>query len=404
MAVASNLDDYFSIAAEKDPALKAAYKHVEIAMQKAAQTAALPDPVLSFGYFISPVETRLGPQQFKLSLTQMFPWFGTLKASEKAAALAAESAYDDFLNKKNNLYLTLASLYYPLLEQEAWVRVETDNLDKLTALMTLAKTNYETGKSSMVDLLRIRRMIDEAETELKILKSKKAPLLAAFNARLDRDPDVPVELPDEPERSAMLTDLDLRPDFNEHPSMLALDKAIASKAFAVKAAKRKGLPSFGLGLDYVAVGDRTDMVVTGSGRDVLMPMASLSIPLAVKKNRARIREAQLAQEQLIDSRSALDRELNVRYKEALFDLEQQKDRIELYEKQIKTSNEMLAILRVSYAQDGADLEELLRIWRERLSYEKKSATALSAYYRALAQLRTITVSASDLGEYYENDH
>jgi outer membrane protein TolC len=186
--------------------------------------------------------------------------------------------------------------------------------------------------------------------------------------------------------------------------MLALDKAIASKAFAVKAAKRKGLPSFGLGLDYVAVGDRTDMVVTGSGRDVLMPMASLSIPLAVKKNRARIREAQLAQEQLIDSRSALDRELNVRYKEALFDLEQQKDRIELYEKQIKTSNEMLAILRVSYAQDGADLEELLRIWRERLSYEKKSATALSAYYRALAQLRTITVSASDLGEYYENDH
>jgi outer membrane protein TolC len=327
-----------------------------------------------------------------------------LKASEKAAALAAESAYDDFLNKKNNLYLTLTSLYYPLLEQEAWVKAETDNLENLTALMALAETNYETGKSTMVDLLRIRRMVDEAETELSILKSKKAPLQAAFNARLDRDTDVPVDLPDTPERPDATVDPSIKPDFNEHPSMLALDKAIESKTFAVKAAKRKGLPSFGLGLDYVAVGDRTDMVVAGSGRDVLMPMASLSIPLAGKKYRAMVREAKLAQEQLIESRSALDRELNVRYEEALFDLEQQKDRYDLYEKQIKTSNDMLAILRVSYAQNGADLEELLRVWRERLSYEKKSATALSAYYRALAQLRTITVSASDLGDHDENEH
>ncbi|MBW6458821.1 MAG: TolC family protein, partial [FCB group bacterium] len=98
IAVAGELDDYFRIAAEKDPALRAAYKNVEIAMQKAAQSAALPDPVLSFGVFVSPVETRLGPQQFKLSLTQMFPWFGTLTAAKKAAALAAESAYAGFLN------------------------------------------------------------------------------------------------------------------------------------------------------------------------------------------------------------------------------------------------------------------------------------------------------------------
>lgn len=404
LAVASEFDDYFKIAAEKDPALRAAYKHVEIAMQKAAQVAALPDPVLSFGYFISPVETRLGPQQFKVSLTQMFPWFGTLKASEKAAALAAESAYDNFLNKKNELYLTIASLYYPLQEQKAWVKAESDDLKNLKALAAIAEKNYETGKSSLVDLLRIRRMIDEAEASLTILESKKAPLLAALNARLDRGPAVPVELPDEPELPSELIDPEIGPDFKQHPSILSLDKAIESKSFAVKVAKRKGLPSFGIGLDYVAVGDRTDMAVAGSGRDVIMPMASVSIPLAGKKYRSMVRESQLAKEQLIDSRSALARQLAAGYENALFDLERQKELFDLFEKQIKTSDDMLAVLTARYAQDGAELEELLRVWRERLNYEKKSATALSAYHRALARLRTFTVPASELGDHYENEH
>jgi outer membrane protein TolC len=373
-------------------------------MQKAAQSAALPDPVLSFGVFVSPVETRLGPQQFKLSLAQMFPWFGTLKAAEKAAVLAAESAYADFLNEKNRLYLTVASLYYPLVEQDVWLRAETENLENLKTLETLAEKKYGTGTSSLVDLLRIRRKIDEAESSLKILDSKKAPLLAAFNARLDRDPDAKVDLPERQNPPDKTDIAEERPDLKEHPSVLALKKAIESKSFAVKLAKRKGFPSFGVGLDYVAVGERTDMAVAGSGRDVIMPMATLRIPLARKKYRSAVREAQLDRKQLIERRTALDRRLNAEYEEALFDLQRHKERYELYEKQMKTSDQMLGLLRVRYAQNGTGLEELLRVRRERLNYEKKAATALSAYQIALARLTTITVSATDLGDNYETDH
>jgi outer membrane protein, heavy metal efflux system len=93
MGFAQTLDDYFKIAAENNPGLQAVYKEYEAALQKVPQVSTLPDPVFSFGYFISPVETRVGPQQAKFSLTQMFPWFGTLKAQGDAAALMAEAKY-----------------------------------------------------------------------------------------------------------------------------------------------------------------------------------------------------------------------------------------------------------------------------------------------------------------------
>ena len=90
-------ENYLRIAAEKNPGMQGMYKEYEIALQKAAQVNSLPDPTLSFGYFISPVETRVGPQKAKFSLTQMFPLFGTLKAQGDAAALMAEAKFKAFL-------------------------------------------------------------------------------------------------------------------------------------------------------------------------------------------------------------------------------------------------------------------------------------------------------------------
>ena len=68
---AQNLEDYQQIAAEQNPGLQAKYKAFEATMERIPQASSLQDPTLSFGYFISPVETRVGPQRARFSLTQM---------------------------------------------------------------------------------------------------------------------------------------------------------------------------------------------------------------------------------------------------------------------------------------------------------------------------------------------
>ncbi|MEQ8241052.1 MAG: TolC family protein, partial [Cyclobacteriaceae bacterium] len=127
LANAQSLDDYFKIAAENNPGLEAKFKSFEAAMQKVTQVSSLPDPNLSFGYFVSPVETRVGPQRARFSLTQMFPWFGTLKAQEDAATLMAEAKYQEFLDARNKLYYKVSASYYPLYELQKLISIEEEN-------------------------------------------------------------------------------------------------------------------------------------------------------------------------------------------------------------------------------------------------------------------------------------
>jgi hypothetical protein len=57
---AQTLDEYYKIAAENNPGLQAKYQAFEAAMQKVPQVGTLEDPTISFGFFLSPVETRVG--------------------------------------------------------------------------------------------------------------------------------------------------------------------------------------------------------------------------------------------------------------------------------------------------------------------------------------------------------
>ena len=59
----ADLNNYLRIAAENNSGLKAKFNDYLAALEVAPQVKALPDPQVSFAYFISPVETRVGPKQ-----------------------------------------------------------------------------------------------------------------------------------------------------------------------------------------------------------------------------------------------------------------------------------------------------------------------------------------------------
>ena len=98
-----SLSNYQQIALENNPELRAHYALFEAALQRIPQVNTLPDPTFSFGYFMIPVETRVGPQKAKLALSQMFPWFGTLKVQGDVATLEAEAKFQSFKNEQNRI-------------------------------------------------------------------------------------------------------------------------------------------------------------------------------------------------------------------------------------------------------------------------------------------------------------
>ncbi len=387
---AQTLDDYFRTAAENNPGLQARYAEFEASMQKVPQVSTLPDPTFSFGYFISPVETRVGPQRAKFSLTQMFPWFGTLKAQGDAVALMAEAKYQSFLDARNQLFYQVAAAYYPLYELSRWKQIEQKNIDILQSYKTISNSKFKNGSAPMVDVLRVDIMLKEATTSLSILNEKEKPLRTTFNKLLNRDENETVlindslvieSLPDNFRKDSLLT---------ANPMLDALDLKIKASEASEIAAQKQGLPKVGVGLDYVLVGERTDMDLAENGKNVFMPMVSLSIPIFRKKYDAAEKEAQLMRDSYVLQKRELENSLLSNYEMVWFQIQQQKQLLSLYEQQIQTSQQSLNLLFSSYGNSGKEFEEVLRMQQQLLKYEKMKATAEVQYQVALARLNYIT--------------
>ncbi|GAB3342118.1 hypothetical protein GCM10027429_31410 [Marivirga atlantica] len=390
---AQSLSDYQKIAAENNPGLQAAYKQFEAALQSVNQQNRLPDPTVSMGYFLSPIETRVGPQQAKFSLTQMFPWFGSLKAQGNAAALMADAQYQTFLEVRSKLCLQVATAYYPLYELRRWQSIEIENIEVLEAYKAIAQHKFENGAGTMVDVLRVDIMLQDAQTNLEILKKKEDPLQVAFNNLLNRKEDVEVLVSDT--LKADLINIPLTKDslFIENPVLESLEfKVKASKAKAL-VAQKQGMPKIGVGLDYMLVGKRTDAgAPANNGKDALMPMVSISLPIFRRKYHAARKEAELMQESYTLQKKDYRNQLSSNYELALFELKQQVDYINLYDRQIAESKQMLTLLLSAYGNAGQDFEEVLRVQQKLLKYQKQMATALKVYHIKMAELNYLTAS------------
>lgn len=387
---AQSLDDYFKLAAENNPGLQAKYKSFEAAMQKVTQVSSLPDPNLSFGYFVSPVETRVGPQRARFSLTQMFPWFGTLKAQEDAATLMAEATYQEFLDARNKLYYQVSASYYPLYELHKLISIEEENQRILSSYKEIATIQFQNDKGSMVDVLRVDIMLKDATSNLSILEQKQKPLVTRFNKLLNRSDDDNIVVQDSLFTFSLPANYRKDSLLASNPILDELELKIEASKASEQVAIKQGLPKLGVGMDYVIVGQRTDVSLPDNGQDVFMPMVSVSLPIFRGKYKAAQKEAQLMQESYSLQREEAANRLTSSYDMIWFEIQKQIELIQLYEEQIQESRQSLNLLFSAYSNSGKDFEEVLRMQQQILKYQKMKATALSEYHIALANLDYIT--------------
>lgn len=390
LSFAQTLDNYFKIAAENNAGLQAVYKEYEAALQKVPQVTALPDPTFSFGYFVTPVETRVGPQQAKFSLAQMFPWFGTLKSQGNAATLLAEAKFQNFLDARNKLFFKVASAYYTLYELRDWTRIEQENIRILQSYKAIATQNFKNEKGTMVDVLRVDIMLKDAQTNLEILKVKEKPLLTTFNSLLNRPENEIVQIRDSLKAEILSENFNKDSLIATNPTLRALElKHQASKASEL-VAQKQGLPKLGVGLDYVIVGKRSDVSLPENGKNAFMPMVNVSIPIFRARHNASVREAQLMQESYTHQKQEVANALQSEYEMTWFQVQQQLQLLSLYDQQTQTSQQSLNLLLSSYANSGKEFIEVLRMQQQLLKYRKMSATAMVQYHTAVQKINYLT--------------
>ncbi len=394
MGQAQKPDSLFEIAANNNPDLKARFKAYEQALTQVPQQGALPDPMLSFGYFLSQPETRLGPQIAKVSLSQSIPWFGTLKARKNAAALKAEAQFQLFLDARNKLYYQVAQAYYPLYELQRKIDFEKENAEILKSFLKTARRVYQSGNGLMTDVIRVQMMLDESQTRVSVLQKERKPLLAKLNKLLNRDSDAPVKVQESFPKRQLPEDYRRGSLFVDHPKLLALDKQVEASNEQVTAARKKRFPNLGIGLDYTVVGERPAESLADNGRDILMPMVTVSLPVFTAKNQATIKQAQLRKQELQLRKASTRNTLAQEYEQIWFEIEKQNEFSQLYDNQIEDAKQTVRLLLQSYGNGNTSFDEVLRMRQKVLKYQKQKVSSETSLQIAINKLNYLT--AKDL--------
>lgn len=387
---AQTLQDYLILAAENNPMLKGKYAEFEASLQKVAQANSLPDPTISMGYFISPVETRVGPQLAKFGLNQMFPWFGTLKSAGQIQALNAEYKFELFLQARNELFYQVKQIWFELHQINEEIDLQKEHQAVLESFKQLATTGFKNGKSSLSDVLRVDIKLDQVNSEIRILDKKLKPLNISFNRLLNRPDSEEIVLSEKQDFETL--SINYRRD-----SLIAMNPLLSSLEIqsqlheeSKRLARLQGMPKFGVGIDYVLVGKRSDMSPPDNGRDILMPMVSMSIPINRAKYSAAIQEAQFNKEAVVNYRENLENLLFTEYESAWFELEKASELSDLYTRQSQKTEQVLNLYVTAYKNSGSDFEEILRLQEELISLKISDSKARRDYCIQIAKLDLLT--------------
>ncbi len=385
---AQSLDDYLIQAGQHNAGLKALFSDYMAALEKVPQAKSLPDPVMAFGYFLSPVETRIGPQEFRISASQMFPWFGELKAREQAAAYMAKAKYEAFIDARNKLYFDVKKLYYQLFYLEESIRTTDENIVLVRSMQDLARIKFESGKAPMVDVLRADLEINKLNERLAFFEDTRKPLEAAFKEKLN-DSSLILLWPDTLTSASWLLDKEAARDSirNANPRLKALGEQEKAWGYQHEAAIKAGYPSINLGIDYINVGQRTDLNPAGNGRDAFLPKIGFTLPIYRNKYRAMQQETVLMQQSVVQQKVEIQNRLDTELETAERDLQDAERRISLYRDQLVIAKQALSILISAYSSAGSDFEEVLRMDRMLLNYELQLAKATTDQNTAVANLK-----------------
>ncbi|BAO54190.1 TolC family protein [Nonlabens marinus] len=378
-AAAQSVETYIQEAQQNNPEIQAFNLRYNIAEEKVNEANWLPNTEISAGYFVSEPETRTGAQRARIGFRQMFPWFGTITARENYATSMADAEYVEITIAKRKLALAVSQSYYKLYSIKAKQNVLEKNIQLLETYERLALTSVEVGKASAVDVLRLQIRQNELQQQHEILEVENDAEKVAFNNLLNRKDGAPVEI------ILFLEIPAIDPVFNDeaiqlNPELLKYDKLYESVVQSELLNQRDAQPMFGVGVDYLPVTARTDMMPSDNGKDVLMPMVSLSIPIFNKRYKSISKQNELRQQEIESQKGNRLNVLESAFAKAKSQRNQARIAFDTQQKNLKQAQDAEQILVKNYETGTIDFNDVLDIQELQLKLQINQVDSIQNYF------------------------
>jgi outer membrane protein TolC len=353
-------------------------KH-QVAKEKVNEANTLPNTQIGLGYFVSEPETRTGAQRFKVSAQQMLPSFGSITARENYKNSLADAVYEDVVIVKRKLVASISQSYYNLYALKGKQSVLDENIILLKTYEELALTSVEVGKASAVDVLRLQMRQNELEQLKQVLEQDYLAEQTLLNKLLNREKHIEISIDSEiamPSENTLINSENLA----LHPELLKYDKLYTSVEQSELLNQKESNPMLGFGLDYIAVSERPNLDFSDNGKDILMPMVSVSIPIFNNKYKSKTKQNELQQQEITAQKESRLNTLETLLDKAIKNSNSARISYTTQAKNLKQAKTAEEILIKSYETGTIDFNDVLDIQELQLKFQINQIESIKTYY------------------------
>ncbi len=386
---ADSLVTYIAEAIRNNPAVMSQYRAYQAQVAAACGEGQLSDPELSVDAFPSPMQHVNVKQLATVTVMQIFPWFGTLKAGRQMMEQKAESTYQKFREDGIALAFDVQRQWYAMLAVQEQARSVRDKLRLLRDIEQVALFQYKSPTMAkaarMSDQLRLQTEEAALTEQVASLDDRLQLLRRQFNLTMHRDPDAPLTMPDSIvlRQMPVIAWADIERD-NPRLNQLLAD----GRYYEAQEAKARamGKPMVGVGVQYMWNG-KVDhpMMADMNGSDMVMPMLKVTLPIYRKKTNAARKAAALNREATVYGYQRQQDALHAEYLAIVQRAEDQQRKLRLYDQQLGILDNTLRLMQTEYAAGTTTLTDILATTRQQIDYALKKAEARAAYNTIVAE-------------------
>lgn len=395
----ADLERYLAYGLQHSAQLRAAFEAWRAATERVEQDSTLPDPKLSFGQFIEEVQTRTGPQERRIGLSQAFPWPGKLDAKADLATRRAEAAWEEVEEERLRVARRIEEAFHEYAFLASELSITTELLGLVQGLEPVVQGRIRSG-AGQEDLLRLQVEIGRLEDDVASITQRRSALSArladAMNLplrgmeRMLPLPQLSAPTPSNRDTSALVAQA-----LASSPRIAVLKRRLEAARSAEKLTKYKRRPEFAARIDYIDTGDALSAGTPGSGDDPLFAGLSLSLPVWTSSYSAAEREARhsvrAARARLDDARSTLNADIV----DEVYRIDDSQRRLVLYrESLVPRAREALQLTTAAYRAGSASVLDLLDSERALLEFELSYWRACREYLQGEARLTELLGGAA----------
>lgn len=357
-------DSLIQFALENHLYLQVAESDTEAARQQTLQAGTLPDPEVSWGYFLERMDSRQ-----TLSVRQGFPWPGTLSSQRETSRLRGEAAEAIYELRRLEIARSVRDAYWQWSFAFEELKLLRRHAALVQPMIEVVESRVANDRARTSELLRMELLLDRLEDSID---SQTASIDVAAS-RLKRAMGLPVDSPFDlrPGRS-LWDEIGKKEVSGELPLGHPLFQSFLYGERAAEEAERStrygNRPGWMLGAEW--------MDNAGPARDEVMVMVSFNLPVWRERNTAAVAESRARTRSARAQRADAEAEWHDQWNRSFREYEDARRKVDRFQNRlIPRAEDALEAEIEAYRSGRGDLVSLLETQRLLLDLEREALGA-----------------------------